>query len=494
MLLAHRVGKNSLIYTITEFSTKGISFLLLPLYTFYLTPADYGILAIVTSINSFLAIFLTFSLQGAMNRFYFEYREEPEKLRAFWGTIITFILIVSFFIGSFLLLLGKHLIQPFIGQVLFYPFIVIGLLTIMIQPVVNIYLCILQAKERAKHYAIISLTSFFLNVMITIALVVLFGWGALGPLTAGLIIAVLFFILSMYLMRKDIKFGIHKGHLKKALKYSLPIVPHSLAGQIINITDKLFLNHLINLASAGLYNIGFLFGSIISMVSISINRAYAPASFDVRKSGDKVKLDELKEFSLFLVVFYCFLASSISIYSSELILFFTTKSFYSSYIVVPFIAFAFVLNGIYYILVNILFYVKHATKFVSIGTGVAAISNIFMNLYFIQRWGLMGAAWATLLSQFIGTIIIGFIGKHFEVIKWQYNKFLFLFLVSASVSISLNMIGELNFWILITIKTFVLILLFFVLSILAWMDPFFLFRRGKKLIGKLIWSRNSKEI
>jgi O-antigen/teichoic acid export membrane protein len=486
MDIIQRLGKSSAIYTITTILQNGIALFLLPLYTRYLTPDDYGILAVVNSINGFLTIFLMLSLHGAMTRFYFDYRFEPEKLKAFWGTILTFILIFSMGAGGLLILFGQILFKPVIGEIPFWPFVALGIGVVMFQPFFSIYLGLLQTREQAKKYAIFSLTQFIINLALAISLVVFAGWGAEGPLTATLITAVLFFIVAIYALREDIQLGISKPYLKEALRYSLPLVPHSLASQISNTTGKLFLNYLVNTGSAGLYNVGFIFGSIIGVVSDGINKAYVPVSMGILSTNKREELDHLKNIVLFLVVMYCLLGTVISLFSKEAIFILTTEAFYKSYVIVPFLAFYFVLGGIYYVLVNILFFVKRATKFVAIGTGIGAVSNILLSWLLIPRYGLFGAAAATMFAQLIGTFFIGFIGRLFEIIHWEYRKFIFIFILSAIFSFSLVMLKDLNPWSFIGIKTLAFCVLFFLLNFVAWRDPFFLITHGKKFILAMV--------
>ena len=489
MSLIQRLGKSSVIYTITTVLQNGIAFFLLPLYTRYLTPNDYGILAVVSSINGFLTIFLMLSLHGAMTRFYFDYRFEPEKLKAFWGTILTFILIFSMGTGGLLILFGQILFKPVIGEIPFWPFVALGIGAVMFQPFFTIYLSLLQTREEAGKYAIFSFAQFIINLALVITLVVFIGWGAEGPLTATLITAVLFFIASIYALREDVVFGMNKLYLKEALRYSLPLVPHSLASQISNATGKLFLNYLVNTGAAGLYNIGFMFGSIIGVVSDGINKAYVPISMGILSANRREELDHLKNIVLFLVVMYCLLGTVISLFSKEAIFILTTEAFYKSYVIVPFLAFYFVLGGIYYVLVNILFFVKRATKFVAIGTGLGAVSNILLSWLLIPRYGLFGAAAATMLAQVIGTVFIGFIGRAFEVIRWEYKKFVLIFILSAMFSFVFISLKDLNPWSLMGIKTLAFVGLFFLLNFIAWGNPFFLITHGKRLFLEMLGRR-----
>jgi hypothetical protein len=166
MHLVRRVGGRSLIYTATSALQKGAMFLLLPLYTRYLTPGDYGIVAVVTAVNSLLGVFFTFSLHGAMTRFYFEYRDEPEKLKEFWGTQLTTVLLISVISTGALFLFGERLARHFLGGIPFWPFLALGLLIAFFQPTFTIFLALLQTKEQAARYSIFSLAQFAATLLL----------------------------------------------------------------------------------------------------------------------------------------------------------------------------------------------------------------------------------------------------------------------------------------------------------------------------------------
>jgi O-antigen/teichoic acid export membrane protein len=239
--------------------------------------------------------------------------------------------------------------------------------------------------------------------------------------------------------------------------------------------------------SAGLYNIAFMFGSIIGVISDGINKAYVPISMSILSANRREEVDHLKNIVLFLVVMYCLLGTMISLFSKEAIYILTTEAFFGSSVIVPFLVFYFVLGGIYYILVNILFFVKRATKFVAVGTGIGAVSNIVLSWWMIPRYGLFGAAAATLLSQMIGTLFIGMIGRGFEIIRWEYKKFFSVFILSATCSFFfIGLMRDMRPWSLLWIKIIAFIILFFLLNLVAWRDPFFLLSHGKKIFFEIV--------
>ena len=86
-----KLVKNSSIYTVVSVLQKAIGFFLLPLYTRYLMPADYGVVSVVTSIEAFLTAFYMLSLHGAVTRFYFSLRNDLGELKKLWGTCFSFV-------------------------------------------------------------------------------------------------------------------------------------------------------------------------------------------------------------------------------------------------------------------------------------------------------------------------------------------------------------------------------------------------------------------
>ena len=485
MTLARRLGTSSFIYTTTGALQKGFLLLLLPVYTRYLSPNDYGIVAVITAMTSLLVILLMLSLHGAMTRFYFELRHDSQELKEFWGTVLVFVFLMTVGGGSLLLLVGKHLLKPMIGQIPFWPYAALGVGTAIFQPFWLILLALLQTREKVREFACLNLAQFFLNLGLVLALVVLLGWGATGPLTANLIAAAAFFLVALFVLRNEYTICIRLSHLKRALSYSLPLVPHSLASQITAITDRLFVNQMMGTASAGIYSVGFMLGGAMNLVSDGVNKAYVPISMDILQSGQEESLKSLRRMGLVLVTLYAALATLISFFSKEILQVLTSEAYHESYIVVPYIAFGFVLGGIYYLLVNILFFVTHATRYVALSTVIGAGSNILLNMILIPAQGMRGAAIASLLSQLVIVIFVALVGRFYEVVRWDYGRFAVVSLACLAASILMARVRLQDTFALVALKATVFLIMWFLVNFMMWRDPFYLTRRGRLLLRKL---------
>ena len=484
-----RLGKNSFFYVVTNILQKGVAFLLLPVYTRFLSPEDYGILAVVGAISGTLFILFSLCLNGAMTRYYFSYKNEPELLKEFWGTNITFMIIVTLVVGIIFLFFGERLLSPHIlGNIPYWPFMALGVATLVFQPVATTLISLLQVKEEAFNYSIFALLQFVIQVSIILSLIVIFRWGAEGPLFAALVTNALFYFIALYYFRNEYRICLKPKHLKLSLRYSVPLVPHSLSCQITSVTDRLFINNMLSTGFAGIYNIGFLFGSIITIVADNINRAYVPISMSTYEAGRREKLDELKRLGFMLIVAYCLLASTMSIFAAEIIRILTTYQYYESYRVVPFISFAFAASGIYLVFVNVLFFYQKTTKYIGICTFLGAVTNIVLNYILILNFNFIGAAIATLIAQILVTVTIGYLGSLHEQIKWDYGKIILIFFLSFIIVLISTHIPIDNRVIHFVVKVISLGGVYVALNYIAWNDFNYLGKTGFRMFQKLIFT------
>ena len=437
MSLLLRLGKASSVYAVTNILQRGVTFLLLPLYTHFLAPDDFGVLSIVVALNAALAVLFNLSLHGAMTRYWFEYRDEPVKLRRFCGTIVSFVLVLSLGFGAILLLVGEHLLEPMLGRVPFWPFAALGVITAVFQPFLAMYLSLLQTREQAGRYAVLTLLHFIINLALTIAFVAYLRMGAFGALCANLAVAAVFFVVALVLLRNEFTLTIDRHHLKMALAYSLPLVPHAAAGQLQAVFDRFVLNGMVSAAAAGLYQVSYLFGGLITIVADAANRAYVPVAMSVLTKPTPESLAELRELGLALVVALCLLAACVGAFAPEIVALWTAALYHEAARAVPVVAFAFVAGGIYYVFVNILFFEPRGTRLIMLGTLTAAIVNVAANLALAPVFHGMGAAVAALLAQCSMAVVVGALGRRYEKIQWPYAAIALAYSGSLAVAVGL---------------------------------------------------------
>lgn len=455
-----KVVKNSGIYGAVQILQRAIGFFLLPVYTVYLSTEDYGIQSVVVSLIGFLTIFYTLALNGAGTRFYNDFKSDSKKLGELWGTIFTFVLINSLVLSLIIFVFHEYLLTPLIKDTAFYPYLALGVLSVTFSPVYSVFQASLQAAQDGKRFGGNNLMFFLTNVSLTLLFVVVFDWKAAGVLLALALTNATFFIYAIIVFIPKIKIGFNKVILKDALKYSLPLLPHSLSSWTMSLIDRFLLNNLLSNASVGVYSVGFQFGNIISVAAGSINQAFLPWFYENMKSGESGKRN-IQKFSESAVLLLSAAALTLSLLSPELLAIMTKGDYKKGWVVIPFISFAYVFNGIYYFFSGPLFYDKRGVKYVSIASFLSAAVNVVLNLTLIPIYGIIGAAISGLASWLSISVFTLGISYKFERVGFNWKKIYAISIFFFILSLTSFALDGYEFTATLSIKLFICLALIF---------------------------------
>lgn len=423
--MENKILVNSSIYSILNLFQKGINFLLVPILTSYLTTYDYGVVALVTAVCAFLNVLYLLSLNGCLNRFYYEYKEDVNKVKKLFGTVVTFVFLFSFFLTIIFLCGHSYFIDPFLDNVDFFPFMFIGMISILFNPVFTIYQNTLQARQEGKKFGKNNLLFFITNLSFVLVSVTILDLGAKGVLGSLALTNIIFFIYTLSRFGKDIIIGIDIPILKESLKYSLPLVPHSLSGVLTTIIDRLFINSMLSTSLTGIYHLGNTFGGVVFLLASGVNQAFVPWFNEKVKEGEVYGIPKIAKILVFL---YCIIALGLSFFGKNIISIITPKVYHEGWKVIPYISFAFVFHSVYYFFSTPLFYniKKKGNRVLPLFTISSAILNSILNYFLIKQYGFLGAAVATLITKFILVISLSRVYKNF--VKIDYSNIIMLFI------------------------------------------------------------------
>lgn len=453
-----KVLSNSVIYTGVTILQRCVSFFLLPLYTAFLTPADYGITGVVTSISSLLAIFTTLGLDAAGARFYYKYNGDPAFSKRLYGTISCIILLSSLVFGGIFILAHKWIVDPLVGEIDFYPYVLLGLLNVMVTPLYLLFQGYLQTIQNGIKYGINSFLNFLFQVGLTILLVAYFKMGALGVLWAHLITAILFFIYVAFAFFRHQYIGIDKKIAKESFQYALPLLPHTLANWSNGTIDKLLVNGIRTEADAGLYNLGRQYTSVTSTISNAINSAYIPWFYEKANNLDS-NIPHIRRMSEIITWVVCFLSIAMSLFAQEVLdIMISNPAYDGVWKVIPFLICGIIFNSIYFFYVNVLFLKNTGVIFTITVSSIAV--NLAINLWFIPIFGFIGCGLASLFTYFAKSIFAVFVSmKKNKEIRFRTWYLYLLGTIASGICLSALLMGNMNRFLSIGIKTIVLIIL-----------------------------------
>lgn len=389
-----RVLRNAGLYTVAELALRLTSAFLVPLYTRVLTPGELGVWSLATMLVAALSLAYNPALHGSVTRYFFELESRPAELRRFLGTVSTFLLGWSVVLTTVLFLAGPWVFAVAFRALPFSPF---GRLVVLISALSVLEVvpkAVWSSAERAGRFVSVSLAASLLNVTSSILFVAL-GFGVEGLLWARVASTALLGGPLLWWTIRNVGFAFHLPDLRKALSFGVPLVPHLLAHWVLSLSDRYLVERQLGTAAVGLYGAAYVFIQGVDMVSASVNRAWTPMFTRVYELPSE--RDALARTISWFVFAVSSTACGAAWFGPIVVRAVYAASYAEAARIVPWLAAAGLMQGLYYLFVAGLFFRKQ-THLIPVTTVVAGLSNTGLNLLLLPSYGLLGAAWATVAS------------------------------------------------------------------------------------------------
>ena len=394
-LLKHISG-----YTLISVITGAISFLLLPILTKHLSPEDYGILSIFNASTRFLAALIPLGMSNLLLVYLIEKKKEyPLYLKSFVKTTFiicvfctTVISIILFFIND---LFG---LPPLLAISL--P--LIALMIVYLETISSYFIYLKQFKNYAKY----TLVKFFIEIALVIVLVILypFNWkGRIAALAISLLLICIyatFYFVKNKILQLRIKTTYHN---KDLIKKGSPLVFMGISIMVMNLSDRFFIEYFVGLKETGIYGIASTLAGILLMIIGALLNVLRPIIYEKLKLGDNLK--ELNKLTFKFTT--GLLTASVLLYFSTPILFkhMINERFHNALELTSPLIFSLFFWGIYSYFSSFLMYLNQ-TKIIGVISILSTIFNLFLNYFFVLHYGSIGAAYSTLITYFVISIII----------------------------------------------------------------------------------------
>ncbi|MCD4827970.1 MAG: oligosaccharide flippase family protein [Candidatus Cloacimonetes bacterium] len=417
------VGLHSIIYTISTVAGSAMGFVLIPLLTAWLTTEQYGLVANVQSLVQLFNVLFAFGLTVTWSRFWFDFEENSREQRRFLGTTLLFIAAWSLTLTAIMVLVGPWLFARLLPGVDFYPYVAIALGTSLCMVFFNQQQIIFRVRQKSWWFAVLNIGRLVLTVGLVALSVGALRQGTLGKVAADLIVAAVSAAIALWLLLRRVHLCIDWKRLREALRYALPLLPHTLAIVVLQITDKFFLTQMRGLDTTGIYSVAFKFGSIMSIIVYSVNMSWHPFFMKTATSHQVDAKPIFARLTTYWLMAMLLVALCITLFSREMVQLFTfSESYFAAAPLVPVFVFAYLLYGLYMLAATQVFYTKKAVKLMPLATVCAGVLNILLNALLIPRWGMYGAAWATFCSHGVNLLLAFALAQHHYFIHYEWRR------------------------------------------------------------------------
>ena len=409
-----KVLKGSLIYLLSSILNKSIPFLLLPVMTKYLLPSEYGKMAIFLIIMNIYDAIIGMSLQAYITKFY--YHLPKNELAEYIGNILTILFISA--LTVFFITLGITTFTDYLFSIPTAWFLILPLTSFF--SMTNILnLSILRNEEKPIQFGIFEISKTAINASVTVILVVFFTMGWKSQVYGIISSYFVFFFVAFYNMRVNgyIKFKYDFNKIKTVLKLCLPLIPHALGVIIIGVSDRVFIERMVNVAEVGLYSVGYNFGMIILLFTDAFIKAWSPWFFKNMVNPDENKRKRIVKYTYIYIIALFILAFVITSASHFAMATIIDKKYEGSMKFVFWVTIGYAIQGIYKIFFPYLVQAGK-TSFLAFSSIFAAIVNMTFTYIFILNFGTIGAAYATILAFAVSAYLVFWYQKKFIIMPW----------------------------------------------------------------------------
>jgi O-antigen/teichoic acid export membrane protein len=421
--------RHSFIYGVGGIVSRFLAVLMLPLYTRYLTPADYGAIGLLIAGSAVATVLLRAGAGNGFIRFWFD-SDDPAYRKRLLRTIFWFqmlmatlglVICVAFAseIASWLSLDSHELSSS--GTSLVIATGVLLWVNVNYAQLTNLF----RAEQRAIAFSVATLANIGITVPLTILFVVHYGLGPLGVLVGNFSGTLIIFVVLLAYRREQLGLQFDRKLLRAVNRFGLPLIPSALALWVTNFGDRFMLVKLTpeasNLTQVGQYTLAVNIGSVMVLLFTAFQTAWPAFAYAIEDEG------AAKRAYAYVLTYLMLLASWASVALSLLapwivrILAPSNHNFWPAADAVPALAYSSVFFA-GFIVVTIGAGRTKNTQFNWIAATLAAVVNFTLNLWLIPAYGMLGAAYATLIAYAVLMVVRTWNAQQIYPVPYQWRR------------------------------------------------------------------------
>jgi O-antigen/teichoic acid export membrane protein len=421
-----RLATTGAAYTASSVLSKLIAVALLPVYTRYLTPADYGAAEVLFAGVVSASIVVRLGAIEALLRFYYQGDEDSDRVVS-----------TSFAAIFWAATAGALILLPFAGQIsdallkTHDPGLVrIAIGGLWVLTLFEYLLTLFRLEERARAYFVTTIANVLLTIPVTLVLVVVGDEGARGLLIGSYATGAVFVLGLIAVHRRRLSLRVDRPLLGRLMRFGFPTMPAELSLYSLNFIDRVILVRYAGLAEAGLYALAVKFAQAVNVLVRGFQLAWPPLAYSIRDD------DEARRVYALIVTWFVagctFVVTGMWLLSRWIVRALAAPDFFGSYKAIGLISTGVTLYALYMVLVVILGRTGR-TGFNFPATAAATVTNIALNLALVPSLGIVGAGLALVASYVVVLVLMYAFTQRLFAVPYEWGRLLRIVLASAAL-------------------------------------------------------------
>jgi O-antigen/teichoic acid export membrane protein len=422
------------IYGVGIMLNKFLSFLLIPIYTYYFTPADLGLYNLIQSLWLFIILLYVYGMETSFIKFFIDAKEDKLKTKIYStslllisSTSLIFSVILYFLSGSISSLIGFENIEK--GKYL------LKILSVLLffDTISRFPLLLLRAELKAKIYLYLSLSTLIVNLFFNVLFIIFFHLNVEAILYSYIISVIYTLIAGIFITKKFFSFSFSFKEAKEMVIYGNKFIYFGLFLLLIDVSDRFFLKYFFDESIVGIYSANYRLGSVMSLAIAAFRFSWTPYFLNIAENPDNKKIiaGTFTYFifaGLFLFLFFSFFTEPIVKLSFGGFSLLDSK-YYGGLVIIPVILISYFFSGLFANLNVVPFYSNKTSILLLISLEGFAI-NIVLNILLIPKFQMLGAAYSTLFTYAFMFLHIYYLSQKLYKIKYQWKGIFVLAITS----------------------------------------------------------------
>ena len=399
------------------------AFLLLPLYTRYLSTAQYGTLEVFYAISTVVSGILSVGIAHATLRFYFEYSDDADR-----QTLVSTNLIASALITlvgvAVVWAFGDPLLNWILGQTAPTWALPVVLATLVLELSSQVALAFLRAREMSVFFICLSFGKLIVQCTTNALLLSQWDAGIVGVLSGNLLaVALGWLVLTGYTLRHcGIRFQMSK--LMPVLRYSLPFLYITIISAVSSNLDRFGISKLASMEALGIYALALKFSKLVSdLIGEPFNRAYGAFRFTIMKRPDAAVTQA--RILRYVAITVSWIGLGIAYFTSDALRLMAAPQYWDAAKLMPLLTVAAGLQVLNYIVQTGILYNKSTHQLVHI-TVMRLVVGLVIGLPLIWWLGATGACLLAFIDSVLSIYLTHRISQRYFPVQYEHGRLLAL--------------------------------------------------------------------
>ncbi|HTR81877.1 MAG TPA: oligosaccharide flippase family protein [Bacteroidota bacterium] len=456
----------SFVYGLGTIGSKFIGFFLLPVFTRYLTPSEYGLFETFNVFCFLLSSIGTLAMDTALIRFYYDSTDPQHR-----SLVVSSALFLTTSAGVILALLGfafsSQINGALFGSADHVSILHITMFIVVVSIINTIQLALFQAKRNPGRYSI--LTFFRFTAMYSLSIYFLIKGESVYGLMLAQVIAYGATVLWGFLFsRHDFRLAVSRKLSKEMLIFSAPLIVGSISIWLLSSSDRFFLLHFSSLNELGLYSLGSRLASVVLFAVTAFQMAW-PQFALARPTDENTGYTHAR-----ILTYYLFIGTlivlGITLFTPEILRILTTSSYAGAASVVFLLSCSSLFFGCYFVFGIILSLTKNTVSILPVALPPLLV-NVLLNYYLVPRMGGMGSAIASASAYLLMAVLTFVFTNRFFPIRYEWGRIAKMMLIAGCVILIGRMLSWDSLLLSIAAKSSLLAIYFLALSTVKFFLP-----------------------